>query len=149
MVKPPAVYTAGLLRGIGRGIDTTSWAWLASGTGQRLFMPPNVAGWDDERWLDTATFRGRWWVANYASQPYALTDKQAAALPAEPAALVDAAIKFWGSPTISAPTRGALVGFAQQAIADADESWKQEVYPVLIQNALRQLIPVSPDYQTS
>ena len=70
MVKPPAVYTAGLLRGIGRGIDTTSWAWLASGTGQRLFMPPNVAGWDDERWLDTATFRGRWWVANYATQPY-------------------------------------------------------------------------------
>src|SRR5918993_1019665 len=47
MVKPPAVYTAGLLRAIGRGIDTNSWAWLASGTGQRLFMPPNVAGWDD------------------------------------------------------------------------------------------------------
>ena len=31
MVKPPAVYTAGLLRGIGRGIDTTSWAWLRVG----------------------------------------------------------------------------------------------------------------------
>ena len=43
--------------------------------------------------------------------------------------LVARAIAFWGSPTISAPTRGALVGFAQQAIADADESWKQEVYP--------------------
>ena len=68
------------------------------GRGQRLFMPPNVAGWDDERWLDTATFRGRWWVANYATQPYALTDKQAAALPAEPAALVDARDRVLGLP---------------------------------------------------
>ena len=80
MVKPPAVYTAGLLRALGRGVDTTAWAWLASGAGQRLFMPPNVSGWDDERWLDTATFRGRWEVANYATQPYALTDKQSAEL---------------------------------------------------------------------
>ena len=38
MVKPPVVYTAGLLRGLGRGIDTTAWVWLASGTGQRLFI---------------------------------------------------------------------------------------------------------------
>ena len=29
-------------------------------SGQQLFYPPNVAGWDDTRWLDTATFRGRW-----------------------------------------------------------------------------------------
>ena len=69
MVKPPAVYTAGLLRALGRGVDTQAWAWLSSESGQRLFMPPNVSGWDDERWLDTATFRGRWEVANYATQP--------------------------------------------------------------------------------
>ena len=69
MVKPPAVYTAGLLRALGRGVDTQAWAWLSSMSGQRLFMPPNVSGWDDERWLDTATFRGRWEVANYASSP--------------------------------------------------------------------------------
>ena len=60
MVKSPAVYTAGLLRRLGRGIDTTSWAWLGSMAGQQLFYPPNVAGWDDSRWLDTATWRGRW-----------------------------------------------------------------------------------------
>ena len=79
MVKPPAVYTAGLLRALGRGVDTQAWAWLSSESGQRLFMPPNVSGWDDERWLDTATFRGRWEVANYATQPFSLTDKQSAA----------------------------------------------------------------------
>ncbi len=149
MVKPPAVYTAGLLRSIGRGIDTTSWAWLASGTDQRLFMPPNVAGWDDERWLDTATFRGRWWVANYATQPYSLTDKQSAALPAEPKALVDAAIEFWGSPTLRPATRAALLTFANRAMGDANAKWKQTSYRFLTANALRQLIAVSPDLQTS
>ena len=149
MVKPPAVYTAGLLRAIGRGIDTTSWAWLSSGTGQRLFMPPNVAGWDDERWLDTATFRGRWWVANYATQPYSLTDKQAAALPAEPSALVDAAIKFWGSPTLRPATKAALLTFANRSMGDANAKWKQTSYRFLTVNALRQLIAVSPDLQTS
>ena len=70
MVKPPVVYTAGLLRALGRGVDTQAWSWLSDQSGQRLFRPPNVSGWDDERWLDTATFRGRWEVANYASQPY-------------------------------------------------------------------------------
>jgi uncharacterized protein (DUF1800 family) len=149
MVKPPAVYTAGLLRALGRGIDTTAWAWLSSGTGQRLFMPPNVAGWDDERWLDTATFRGRWWVANYATQPFSLTDKQAASLPAEPEALVEAAIAFWGSPTVRPETRVALTAFAARALGDADARWKKTSYRFLTANALRQLVAVSPDFQTS
>jgi uncharacterized protein (DUF1800 family) len=148
MVKPPAVYNAGLLRALGRGIDTTAWAWLSSGTGQRLFLPPNVAGWDDERWLDTATFRGRWWVANYATRPYSLTDKQAASLPAEPQALVDGAIAFWGSPTLRPETRSALLAFATKAMGDADSKWKRTSYRFLTANALRQLVAVSPVLQT-
>ena len=112
-------------------------------------MPPNVSGWNDERWLDTATFRGRWEVANYASQPFALTDKQAASLPSEPQALVDGAITFWGSPTLRPETRAALVGFAAKAMGDADQRWKKTSYRFLIANALRQLIAVSPDLQTS
>ena len=63
MVKSPVLYTAGLLRRIGRPIDTTSWVWLDSMSGQQLFYPPNVGGWDDTRWLDTASWRGRWWIA--------------------------------------------------------------------------------------
>jgi uncharacterized protein (DUF1800 family) len=148
MVKPPAVYTAGLLRALGRPLDTSDWAWLAGMAGQRLFMPPNVAGWDDERWLDTATFRGRWWVANYATRPFSLTDKQAASVPSQPEALVDSAIAFWGSPTLRPETRGALLEFARRATADANQSWKRRSYPVLIANALRQLVVSSPDYQT-
>jgi len=30
MVKSPAVYLAGMLRGLGRGIDTEAWTWLMS-----------------------------------------------------------------------------------------------------------------------
>ena len=149
MVKPPAVYTAGLLRGIGRGIDSNDWAWLAGMAGQRLFMPPNVSGWDDERWLDTATFRGRWWVANYVTRPYSLTDKQSASLPAEPQALVDAALAFWGSPSLRPETRAALLTFATRAMGDASSKWKRTSYRFLTANALRQLIAVSPDLQTS
>ena len=148
MVKPPVVYTAGLLRALGRGIDTDAWAWLSGMTGQRLFMPPSVAGWEDDRWLDTATFRGRWWVANYASQPYALTDKDASKVPAKPELLVERAIAFWGSPTLRPETRRALLAFAKRATADANASWKRKSYPVLIMNALRQLVATSPDFQT-
>ena len=42
------------------GITTTDWAWIGQLSGQQLFYPPNVGGWDDTRWLDTATFLGRW-----------------------------------------------------------------------------------------
>ncbi|MBA3348321.1 MAG: DUF1800 family protein, partial [Actinobacteria bacterium] len=149
MVKPPAVYTAGLLRGIGRGIDTNEWSWLAGMSGQRLFLPPNVSGWDDSRWLDTATFRGRWWVANYATRPFSLTEKQAGSVPTQPEALVAGAVDFWGSPTLRPETRAALVEFARRALADANQSWKRRTYPVHVTNALRQLVATSPDFQTS
>ena len=60
MVKPPVVHVAGLLRRIGAGHHDDLWSWIGQISGQQLFYPPNVAGWDDTRWLDTATFRGRW-----------------------------------------------------------------------------------------
>ncbi|MBA2461013.1 MAG: DUF1800 domain-containing protein [Actinobacteria bacterium] len=148
MVKPPAVYTAGLLRAIGRGVDTDSWSWLSGMSGQRLFMPPSVAGWDDSRWLDTATFRGRWWIANYATQPFSVTDKEAGTLPSQPDELVGRAVKFWGFPTLRPETQRALLEFARRSVADANESWKRRSYPVLITNALRQLVAMSPDFQT-
>ena len=154
MVKPPIVYTAGLLRALGRGIDTGSWSWLTEMTGQTLFAPPNVAGWDDTRWIDTATWRGRWMVANYALEgrtlnpdprqtKYPGTNKQSAR------AAVDAAHRFWGRPSLSRATHRELVGFAQRAAAAADQPWKKEQYAILRQNALRMLIATSPDLHTS
>ena len=149
MVKPPVVYSAGMLRALGRGIDSDSWVWLGTLAGQQLFYPPNVAGWEDDRWLDTASFRGRWMTANHALRPFALDTRTAAGTePFDPRALVDRALAFWGSPTISPTTYATLVAFAERSLALADRTWKRAQYPVLVQNALRQLIAASPDLQT-
>jgi uncharacterized protein (DUF1800 family) len=149
MMKSPVVYNAGLLRRLGRGIDTTAWTWLDSMAGQQLFYPPNVAGWDDSRWLDTATWRGRWWIAQYVLQPYAL-DPAHAVQPYDAQTLVDNALKFWHKPALGSGTQKALLTFARRALADAKkESWKRQQYPVLAQNALRHLIAVSPELQTA
>ena len=62
--------------------------------------------------------------------------------------LVAAAHAFLGKPTLTDSTQSALRHFAAAALADANASWKKSQYPSLIENALRQLIAVSPDYQT-
>ena len=147
MVKPPAVYTAGLLRGLRRGVDTTAWTWLSGMTGQRLFHPPNVAGWDDDRWLDTATFRGRWSVANYALSPYTASEKAGRTVPNDADAIVAGALKLLGSPTVRPATRAALTAFARASLRNAT-GWKARSYPPLVANAVRQLLAVSPDLMT-
>ena len=151
MVKPPAVYTAGLLRALGRGVDTDDWSWLTPMTGQTLFEPPNVAGWDDDRWLDTGTWRARWMVANYALEGRTLDpDGAHRGLDREqPERAVAAALAFWGRPTLSAATRKELVAFARQADAAANAPWKRKPYAILRQNALRMLVATSPDMHTS
>jgi len=150
MAKPPVVQAAGMLRAAGRGVDTEGWAWMCHQAGQMLFEPPNVAGWDDTRWLDTATFRARWFMAAEICDKARLdADKLRGKVPADPAQLVGRAQAFWDHTPLSAPTRAALQGYARSALATADEDWKREYYPVLTENALRMLIAVSPDYLTS
>src|SRR6476646_6059617 len=73
MVKSPVLYTAGLLRQRGDRIETADWVWLDQAAGQQLFYPPNVAGWDETRWLDTSTFRARWLIARRALQKHAFS----------------------------------------------------------------------------
>jgi len=66
------------------------------------------------------------------------------------AALVRGALAFWHHPALTAHTHAALLAFARAALADAGkESWKRKQYPVMTQNALRQLIAVSPELQTA
>jgi uncharacterized protein (DUF1800 family) len=147
MVKPPIVYTAGLLRGLRRGVDTTAWTWLGEMAGQRLFHPPNVAGWEDDRWLNTASFRGRWAVANHALSAYTASEKKGRTVPNDPEAIVAGAIKLLGSPTIRPATRAALTRFARASLKNAN-GWKERSYPPLVANAVRQLLAVSPDLMT-
>ena len=150
MVIPPVVFNVGLLRAVGRGIDTSAWVWLADFTGQRLFFPPNVAGWDDTRWLDTSTMRGRWQTANYvlmnqAARPwnggpaYDATEDAATAVGRAMAAL--------GNPSLSAETQKVLADFADAAVPPTTPSWARRPYRAMRQNALRQLIASSPDLQ--
>jgi hypothetical protein len=64
--------------------------------------------------------------------------------------LLDQALAFWGNPKLNDGTRQALLGFANASLGDAaPASWKRKQYPVLVQNALRHLIAVSPDFLTA
>ena len=151
MVKPPAVYIAGLLRATGQGIAEDDWTWISDMAGQMLFHPPNVAGWDESRWLDTATFRGRWVAANNALGPIALDpdpDETAYDDTETPEAALAKALDFWGNPALTPTTRAGLLRFANQADALADERWKRLSYPIIRQNALRILVATSPYLQT-
>jgi hypothetical protein len=151
MVKPPAVYVAGLLRAVGRGVDTDAWSWLSGLTGQRLFEPPNVSGWDASRWIDTATWRGRWIAPNYALDGRTLDpdpDKTAFPVDLTPAQAVDRAAGALGHPTLTGPTRAGLEDFAARAAARADKKWEVAPFAILRHNALLMLIATAPDLHT-
>jgi hypothetical protein len=146
MVKPPVVHLASMLRAVGRYIDTAAWIELCEEAGQLLFWPPNVSGWDDTRWLDTARMRARWNIVDEliggiayspTGEPYSETET------AEEA--VDRALAAWGSPEVRPAHRAELLDFAQRTEAMIAASGQPGPYRGLRQNALIQLIGVSPD----
>jgi uncharacterized protein (DUF1800 family) len=149
MVIPPVVYCAGLLRALGQTITTDSWAWIGEMTGQRLFEPPNVAGWDYTHWLDTSRWSGRLTAVNYALDGTVIadTDKR---YPADetPSQAVAKALSHWGDPQLSSGTRANLESFSRSAQRLIKGDWEQTGYRILRQNALRVLIPTTPDWQT-
>jgi hypothetical protein len=147
MVIPPAVYCAGLLRALGRTIETDAWSWIGEQAGQRLFEPPNVAGWDYTRWLDTSRWSGRFTAVTYALQGHTIPDGHYSV--AETAAqAVHSALKYWGNPPLSPGTVSNLHAFSRRAQAGIAADWERESYRVLRQNALRGLIPTTPEWQT-
>jgi uncharacterized protein (DUF1800 family) len=149
MVKPPVVFTAGLLRSLERGVDTAAWVWLDALAGQQLFYPPNVAGWDETRWLDSATFRGRWDAASQALAPTAVDESSFGAPVLEPTRIVDRALLLSGRPPLAADLRTTLLTFAQRVVADAGADWdKKSRYSAMAINAIRMLVAVSPEEQT-
>ena len=117
--------------------------------GQQLFYPPDVAGWVDDRWLDTSTWRGRWQAAANITKPKALLEPDKdPPIPGETAKMaVDRALAFWGNPTISRGTRRTLERYAQRCIDGANREWKKKYFPLWCQNALRMMIAMSPDLQ--
>jgi uncharacterized protein (DUF1800 family) len=156
LVTPPVVYNAGLLRAIGRPIDTTAWTWLDAAAGQQLFYPPNVSGWDFTRWLDTSTAKARWELASYVTaKSYAnpWPDKQKGELEysetEDPTTALQNALAYWGDPSLSAQSQQCIAQFAQSCLNGHTEQWEQSPYRAIRQNALRMLIATSPDMQVS
>ena len=152
MTKPPVVYLAGMLRALGDRISTGDWVWLSILAGQLLFYPPNVSGWNDDRWLDTSTFRARWLIADRVLRKHALSPDHTrrGAVPIEPEKLVEHAIDFWGGPAITDATHAALLAYARKVMgaAIADDG-RLKSFPPMTLNALRHLIAVSPEMQTA
>jgi uncharacterized protein (DUF1800 family) len=155
LVTPPVVFNAGLLRAIERPIDTTAWAWLSAAAGQQLFYPPNVAGWDFTRWLDTSTAKARWEMASYVTaKTYANPwpgegEAEYSATEEAPEALASA-LGYWANPDLTTDSGACIAAFAQsclQGVAVAE--WQQSPYRAIRQNALRMLIATSPDMQVS
>jgi uncharacterized protein (DUF1800 family) len=148
MVIPPAVYCAGLLRALGLTIETNAWAWICQQAGQRLFEPPNVAGWNYADWLDTARWSGRFTAVTYALKSRVL-DPNSHSYPAHESAVeaLHSALKYWGDPPFSAGTRRNLLAFSRQVESGIAADWEQVTYRILRQNALRALIPTTPEWQ--
>lgn len=149
MVTPPVVFIAGMLRALGQTITTTDWAWICDQAGQLLFEPPNVAGWDYSHWLDTSRWATRLMAVNYAVGPTAIaSDSKDYPADESPEAAIVNALAHWGGPTLSQGTYDNLLAFSRRTQASIREDWEQTAYRILRQNALRALIPITPDWQT-
>ncbi len=144
MIKPPVVYTAGLLRATGQGIDTDRWTWMNAQAGQQLFYPPDVSGWDDEHWLDTSSVAARWAVVNQAME--GRTIKPSGDYPSESASeAVAKARAFWNDPPLTTETLTVLKAWSADALAGKDDGYRRAQR----QTALRMLVGVCPDNQVS
>jgi uncharacterized protein (DUF1800 family) len=155
MVKPPVVYAAGMLRAMSRGVDTGAWYRLGETSGQLLFFPPDVGGWEDSAWLNTGMWRARFEMALYAIAP--LDDwngsvdpwKRAYDASEDAETAVARALDFFGNPVLTADTRGVLKAFAESCLPAVMSGTEPSFYRAMRQNALRQLVATCPDYQVS
>ncbi len=152
MVMPPVIQAAGMMRTTGGRVASDAWVWVGEMAGQRLYEPPNVAGWDDTRWLDTSRVRGRWYQAVYAMEEQHVDPWPPGGSTYDPSETsqqaLSAALSFLGSPTITEETRTRLLQFGDEVAALATSNWMKSPYRAMRQNALRLLILTSPDYTT-
>jgi uncharacterized protein (DUF1800 family) len=148
MVIPPVVFSAGLMRGSRQTITTTSWAWVGDITGQMLFQPPNVAGWNYAQWLDTSRWSGRVQAVNQATSPFLLNGRKYPYGDNETAerALVRA-LAFWGDPELSQETHDRLLALSRKLVCGMP-TWEIASAHNARLNALRAVIPMTNDYQT-
>lgn len=151
LVKPPVVFTAGLLRARGLGVNTDRWLGLLQNQGQVLGFPPSVSGWNDQAWLNTSTFSARWEAVREIYAPTALSSAAYTSRTTEtPSEAVASALDFWGNPSISPAHRKLLEEIAGQTWGGAVPGDTYGWLPGFLtakQNILRQLVVAAPDAQ--
>ena len=146
MIKPPVVYTAGMLRQTGTYIKTDDWVWMLDQMGQKPFYPPNVAGWDqNEAWLSTGTLRMRFQAAA-ALLNDAIKD---GSVPAQrtPEQALARSRTYAGQPWTSRATTSALASYSRRSVAGKDQKWEIKHYWPERERVLRQILLAGPDAQ--
>ena len=150
-MTPPVVWTAGMLRASSQTITTTSWAWIASLTGQVLFQPPNVSGWNYAQWLDTSRWAGRLQAVNTALGNNTLNGKKYPfGIEENPSEAYDHAIAFWGGQPLSetgarAPARARPPDRSTARTRPGSRSSSA----TCARTRCAHLIPMTPDWMTA
>ena len=120
-----------------------AWAWMCRARASSCSMPPNVSGWDDTRWLDTATFRGRW-EAQRICDPARLDRARRPAPPTRRNSCASA-LAFWGDPANSVDRARPLERYAADTLATADQQLDADEYPRERPADARRDVPRLPD----
>ena len=148
MVKPPIVFLASLLRALGRGIDDDYWIWLSDMMGQQLFWPAQRLGLGRQPLARHLPDAGPLAVTT----DYALDDDYFDPWngpdydPDEaPGPALDRALATWDYPPLRSEQQNELLSFSQNAFPTSLADWQRSPYRAMRQNALQQLIAVSPD----
>ena len=109
----------------------------APAAGQQLFYPPDVGGWDYTRWLDTATWRARWFIAALV-QGRRRRRRPRATPPS------------WSrARSGSGAARRCRRRRRRCSSAFAKAQLKRKAAPADVETALRRLVATSPDLQTA
>lgn len=113
MIKPPVVYTVGVLRALGAPLRDTWQTAALYNMQQQPYHPPNVAGWEGGlSWMTTSTSSARF---DLVVRCQGLLP-EAADIPNEtPTEAIFRAVAACGQPWISAAALATLVAYAQQA----------------------------------
>ena len=129
MVKPPVVYIAGLLRALGRGVDTHAWVWLSTHVRAAALLPAERRGLGRRALARHRDLPRPLGVANDAhASVRARTTSRPPTLPTEPEALVEGAIDVLGH--ADAPARDArrCSRSRRGAMGDADATGSETSY---------------------